>query len=449
MRIERRPLVVALVGGMLCVAGVAPAQAPVRLRGVAYDSVASRPLAGAMITLDAVRTAFADDSGAFAFDSVAPGSVLIEMTHAVLDSMGLPGVAVRVRVADGAAPIIVAVPSFGTLWRAACGDRAAPRDSGFVYGTVRAATDGSTVPRTEVALSWSELRVRNVSDVSGRRIRSETESDANGEYSVCGVPLDEGMRLEARLAESASAALDIIPTGLRIIRRDLLLAPTDTANATARGTIVGTVLRAEGGPFEGATIVLDDVPAGRSGADGRFSITGVVVGTHQVEVLGVGAKPQIVVVDVLAGAQAVVAATLTRVTRLEEVRVVASPWQMRVVQGIEDRKRTGFSHFFDSTFVSKRISIGSAVHGLGGVNVQFGRFSNQFNIIMRTPGGRPCTPQVRIDGHLADMERLQLVNPSDVGVLETYPRASSVPQELQAGLSNCGMVVVWTKHVMP
>jgi hypothetical protein len=442
-------LLAALVGGTVLLPDDASTQVLVRLRGVAYDSVASRPLAGAMITLDAVRTAFADESGVFAFDSVAPGPALIEMTHAVLDSMGLPGVARRIQVPAGDMAVTLAVPSFATLWRAACGDRQAPSDSGFVYGTVRSATDGAAVPGTDVELSWSDIRVQNIRSISGRRIRVETASDGNGEYSVCGVPLDEGMRLQARRSATASAALDLIPAGLRVVRRDLLLGPSDTTDARARGSIVGRVMREEGGPFVGATIVVDDASAGRSGADGRFTVAGVVAGTHQVEVLGIGAKPQLFAVDVIAGREVEVSAVLSRVTRLDEVRIVASPWQMRVVEGIEERKTKGFAHVFDSTFVNSRTSVGSAVQGLNGVNVQFGRGSNQYTITMRSPSGRPCTPLVRIDGYIADMERLQLIHPAEIAVLETYPRAASIPMELQQGVSACGMIVVWTKHVMP
>ena len=42
----------------------------------------------AFVTLNGIRSAFADSTGAFAFDSLAPGDHMLEMTHAVLDSMG-------------------------------------------------------------------------------------------------------------------------------------------------------------------------------------------------------------------------------------------------------------------------------------------------------------------------------------------------------------------------
>ncbi len=441
-------LAIVAVAGSLGATREVGAQGTITLRGVAYDSVARRPLPGALVTLDGIRSTFSDEGGAFAFDSVESGDRLLEMTHAVLDSMGLPGVAMRLRVAAGGASVTIAVPSFATLWRAACGERPAPADSGFVYGAVRSGLDGREVPSAGVELTWSDIRVENIRQLSGRRYRVETESDANGEYGICGVPLDAGMRVQARSGALASAALDLLPTALRIMRRDLLLGPLDTTS-DARGSIVGTVSRSQGGPFEGATIVLDDVPQLRTGADGRFVLPSVLAGSRQVEVLGIGARPQLFSVDVVAGQEATIAAVLERVTTLDVVRITGSPWQVRMLEGIEQRKQAAFARFIDSTVTSRRSSMGTVFAGLNGLYVTLGRFSTQDNIMMRNPDGDPCVPNVRIDGVRSDMEMLREMHPAEIGVTEVYPRASSVPIELQVGVSNCGMIVVWTKRVMP
>lgn len=442
-------LVAALaVGGAVAAPRDAGAQGGVTVRGVAYDSVAGSPLAGALVTLDGIRSAFSDEQGAFVFDTVAPGDHLLEMTHAVLDSMGLPGVATRLRIGAVPAPITIAVPSFATLWRAACGERPAPADSGFVYGTVRSGLDGRDLPAAGIELTWADIRVQNIRELSGRRYRVETESDANGEYSICGVPLDAGLRVQARNGGLASAALDLLPTGRRIMRRDLLLGPVDTTSG-ARGTIVGTVSRSQGGPFEGATIVLDDVPQVRTGADGRFTLPAVLAGSRQVEVLGIGARPQLLTVDVVAGQEATISAVLERVTTLDVVRITGSPWQVRMLEGLEQRKQAAFARLIDSTVTDRRSSMGTVFAGLNGVYVTLGRFSTEDNIMMRNPDGDPCVPNVRIDGVRSDIEMLRQMHPSEIGVTEVYSRAASVPIDLQSGISNCGMIVVWTKRVLP
>ena len=434
---------------MLSSPAIAAAQGPLTLRGVAYDSIASRPLAGAMITLNAVRTAFSDERGAFSFDSVSPGTLTFDMTHAVLDSMGLPGIAARIAITGAMTPVTLAIPSFATLWSAACGDRPAPADSGFVYGTVRSARDGADVSGAEIELSWSDLTVVNIRRITGKRFRSETETDANGEYSVCGVPLDASMRLQSKRADLASAMLDLTPTSLRVIRRDLLLSPVDTANATARGTITGMVRSGQGGPFEGATVVLDDQPQSRTGADGKFTLANVVAGTHQIEVLGIGAKPQLFVVDVLAGGEAEISAILERVTTLDVVKVIGSPWQVRMIEAIEGRRKTGFARMIDSTDLRRRTSMGTVYAGISGVRVRPGRSSQDYTIEMTNGDGDPCTPNIKIDGIRADMEQLLAMDPAEVWMTEVYPKASSVPMELQGGVSYCGMIVVWTQRFMP
>ena len=56
--------VAASVAGSIASA-VAEAQPTFTLRGLAYDSVAGRPLPAALVTLNGVRSAFTDPRGAF------------------------------------------------------------------------------------------------------------------------------------------------------------------------------------------------------------------------------------------------------------------------------------------------------------------------------------------------------------------------------------------------
>src|SRR4051812_36406591 len=102
----------------------APAQAPaqklVRVRGVAWDSLHGVPLRDALVAIAGTsRTAFSDATGNFTIDSVAPGSYRFVMQHDVLDSIGMSGVTARATVSDGALPVMIFVPSFETLWKAA------------------------------------------------------------------------------------------------------------------------------------------------------------------------------------------------------------------------------------------------------------------------------------------------------------------------------------------
>ncbi len=426
----------------------AEAQGVVTLRGLAYDSVAARPLVGAFITLDGARSTTSGSGGAFAFDSVSPGVHRFDMVHAVLDSMGLPGVATQFRVTDGGDVAVISVPSFATLWRAACGERLAPDDSAFVYGTVRSAADGDLLGGARVELAWSDFTLLNIRTITGKRYLAEVDADERGEYAVCGVPRDAGLRVQARVADGASGLLDIGLTRLRVIRRDLLVGPLDTAVVGPRGTIVGIVTDTAGRPFTGATIVLDDVQQMRTEDDGRFRLSNILPGTRQIEIIAIGVRPQLHIVDVVAGEQVTVAATMQRVTTLDVVRIIGSRWQTRMLEGLEDRRRQGFGSFRDSLALGRRPTMLSVFAGLPSVDVRplpGGRVAVLFPGLM----GRRCSAIIYVDGIKSNMDELASMLPQDIAVMESYPRRSLVPSQFQLVTNECGVIVIWTKRMMP
>src|SRR5687768_7066175 len=98
--------------------------------GVVYDSLALRPLAGAVVQLvdvgnpaAGVRTATADEAGSFSFSDVADGGYLLGFLHPLLDSLGVEP-ALREVVVAGRRSVIadVSVPSPRQLLAAICGE---------------------------------------------------------------------------------------------------------------------------------------------------------------------------------------------------------------------------------------------------------------------------------------------------------------------------------------
>lgn len=438
----------------LAVIGVGEAKGQPRttLRGVAFDSVGMRPLPGALVTLGGARSAFTDSLGAFTFDGVAHGTQSVEMTHARLDSMGLSGIAVRLLVGDGEASVTIAVPSFPTLWRAACGERTAPGDSGFVHGTVRRASDGAAVPGATVELAWTDLSLDGAIRVSQRRYRVEIESDELGEYAICGVPQDAGLRVRAGTDSVASGAIDIGAATLRVLRRDLVVGPTDTTAATPRGTIVGIATDAAGRPFAGASVVLDDGLPQRTGRDGRFAFAGVLPGTRQLEVFAIGVKPQVVIVDVFPGRRTETSVRMERITTLGAVRVTASHWQQRMMNELADRVAKGHGQFRDATTLASRAVLENVFAGLRGVQgVAYAGRSAQINgVWMGISELRRCRATIFIDGYReSDPTRFSALRPQDISVMEVYDRANLVPFPFWTADLRCGAIVIWTKDVMP
>lgn len=419
------------------------------VRGIAYDSLRQLPLSGATVLIDGARSVATDSAGRFTFEGVEPGEHLFEVTHALLDSIGVPAIVSRVRFDQQRPWVSLAVPSFGTFWRAACGDRVAPADSGFVYGTVRIAGTERAIPSASVEFGWSELRAEPNRPIEERRVSLSSAADANGEFSLCGTPADELTRVRVSMDSSYSAQLVLFPTPLRIRRRDVYLVPTLITSDTPLGSVVGELRSSQGSPVVDAQILLDDSTAGRSDATGRFRLVRVPAGTHMLGVRAVGATPRDIAIDVRPGETATIASTVDRLTTLAEVRVVASAWQIRLIRAIEARRRTGVGYMADSTALRGRGTMRAVFGGMAGVRVIPSRFRAQLALVMRTGDGDSCTPTAMVDGHPVDLDQLSALRPDEIGVMEVYTRAASIPTELQRGIPSCGLIVVWTKRALP
>src|ERR687892_344247 len=77
------------------------------------------PLANAAVTvIDQRRSAMSDARGLFQFDSIAPGPHTFGVQHPALDSIGFNGLSLQAAIDAGRDQIMLAIPSFATLWRA-------------------------------------------------------------------------------------------------------------------------------------------------------------------------------------------------------------------------------------------------------------------------------------------------------------------------------------------
>lgn len=436
---------------LLLAAGLARAQAQgVAVRGYAIDSLRGDILVGARITLVGVRSVTSDKGGLFEFPDVAPGTYVLEMQHARLDSMGLPGISLRTVVTDGSQEMLIAIPSFATLWRAACGERPAPKDSGFVYGVVRDTRDGRTLPDAAVELIWvdvSATAVKSKLEMKQRLVRNQTSTDLNGEFSVCGVPLEAGLRLAAATDSLISGIIDIPAGTLPVLRRDLIVGTGDRTDTLSLGDISGLVMGADGKPVVGARVVVDDVPRGLTDKEGRFFATGILPGTRQLEILAIGRQPHMAGVDVRSQQATELRITMELVTTLDVVRIVGSPFQRRLVEEFADNKRMGFGSFLDSSQVGRRGTIESVFSALPGVELTRQRFG-AFQIALPGKSGGKCAATIWIDGHKTDSDELKSLRPSDIAVVQVFQREYNVPSRYWAPTSDCGAAVVWTKEAL-
>jgi hypothetical protein len=428
--------------GLLLVGLVVPrvwGQAPVTVRGVAFDSVRGAPLRGALVmVLGTTATATADDQGRFRLDSVPLGLRTFVVQHAALDSIGFPGLSRQHRITSASVDVEIAVPSFQTLWRAACGGQP-PSDSGFVYGTIRSATDRSPVADAEVEVSWIITAYDKMRGVRQRRVFGQALTDTTGHYAVCGVPASHWVRVAA-VAPGARGGIDLPPRELRVLRRDLLIG-SDTAT---RGTITGLLVDQEGVAFSEARIVLDDGVEVRSGGDGRFRFDSVTPGTRQVEVMSIGMVPIVLTVDVLPRDSASISLVLRRVTTLDVVRVTASRRGRMLAEGLEDRRRRSIGYSMDMTELQAHASFATVLNDFPAMRVT--RRGPDFVVTVPDGRGGLCTPEIWVDGARMATAALYLIRPRDVMAVEYFPRAGMIPLEFRRGqqFTDCGAVLVWT-----
>ncbi len=455
-----------LVAALVQVVGAQASRATVAVQGLAYDSLRRAPLTDAFITMaGSAASATTDSRGRFQFDSVSPGLHVFHMHHVMLDSLGFPGLASRVLVTDGTDDVRITVPSFATLWRTACGATVPPpQDSGVVYGTVRDARDHRPVAQALIRATWTDsislladmsenpqdfdtaewsafTRLARRSAFTRRRWRMEATSDANGGYTLCGVPTSgAGLLVQAVRDSNSSGRIDVPLRDLRVYRRDLRIG------AVALGTIAGQLTDRTGTPFAFARVAVGELPETRSGPDGRFTIRDVPIGTRQVDVRFVGMMPVTVAVEVSAGDTALVHMRLERVTTLRGVTVVASGSMGRVLaREFDARRRQGTGYFADSNSIVRYPTLASALRGIPSVLVE--QRNGLLSLSLPDGRGGRCRPDVSIDGAEADYNNLLDLETREVAGLELHARGISAALGTRAVSEPlCGVILVWTKY---
>jgi hypothetical protein len=425
-------------------ATTAGGQGATPIRGIAYDSLRSRPLAGALISIEPFgRTAISDSSGAFVLDSIPAGRHALVMQHEMLDSLGLPEprLVVEVPVLSGA--VSISTPSFATLWLATCGG-SPPRDSGFVFGTIRRARDRAGVAGAELRASWVDVAFDRQRGATQARMGGRLESGRDGRYAICGVPNGVQLQMRAGTAPAATDAIEIFHESPGVTRRDFLLADADT---TLRGAVRGVVRGTAGGPVPNALVDAPGATGVRTDGEGKFLIPAVTLGTRTLVVRSIGAEPMLAIADVAWRDTAEVEVVLKNIPTLDSVEVIGSRVMRRFVTELAERRALGIAKFVDSTRVSRLGWVSSAI--VSGSNA---RMTAGGQI---TFGAGNCRPGLWIDKHWVPPEEvtfeLRLIHPERVGTIEIYERDFMIPNEFQppsGGRVLC-VIVVWTKQSFP
>jgi hypothetical protein len=475
---------------MMAVATTAGAQVP--LRGVAYDSLHGRPLAGAFVGIVGMSvTAMSDSLGRFVLPSVPKGTHRVVMQHDVLDAIGLSAAGARAVVNDERDTVVVAVPSFATLWRAACGIQPPGADTGFVFGSVL--QGNRPVARATVAASWIDLYVDSTKVVRQKQKIMEADADSAGNFALCGVPTTTGLSLRAVSGDRAGVWIDLAPLDKeRIARRDLTIVALAPMQFDLPKTSVfsGRVRRDSLElPLPDADVMLPELGlSSLTNARGEFHITGVTPGTHLVQVRKIGFTFREQRLEF--GTESVDRTLImSRIATLDSVKVTSrySP-NDEAMRLFEENRKLGLGKFFTREDLEKHRDrrLIDLLGQLPGVKAQSGTggqgwlLSNRGSRSLSPSGGRcsppmlqdhpeagprmdprggpppppPCTnacyPRVFLDGAEVTMTEVPNINrftPFQLEAIEFYAGAAQTPPEYnRLNKAVCGTVVLHTRR---
>lgn len=433
--------------------------------GIVYDSIAMRRLPAALVQLvpaaDPQGTSFGattSENGRFRIDSVPPGQYLVGFFHAEIDAMGL---ALPTRVTTIAGPqvtLVLSTPSPATLALALCPAPPPGQTSGALTGFVRNADTGEPLPGSSVVMLWTDVTI-DEHGLRQQRRQFPIPVGEDGRYTACDVPTETPLTLRAELGAEVSGFVETtVPTG-GLRWRDFGIGISDSVvnvvmdSTAGAGNIAvkvrrgearlsGTVRTADGQPVRGATVVVwgSGVEAVTDAA-GRFILTGLPSGTHNLEVRSIGYQPARMPVDLGRRKPTTVVVALEKaVPVLDPVEVVGERAE-RDATGFDRRSRGGFGDFITSEEIEKRHAIATS---------DLLRMTPGVQVISAGPMGatvlmRGCRPTLWIDGMklMGEDSIDQLVQPSDIVGIEIYRSAAETPPQFSGG-ATCGTIVVWT-----
>jgi hypothetical protein len=444
-----------------------PAQ--VVISGVVMDGLAGHPLAAATVQLVLERdpsgriwTVTTDSAGAFRMDGIQAGRYLLGFTHYRVDELGIeiPPRAIEVAPGVPALRYELTVPGPRALARVLCRGRS--DSSGVLAGRVLDADDGRALAQGSVTASWVELRI---ADATVRRIPHVLRAnlDESGRFAICDVPSDVAVRVEATAGAKRSGEVELQVPAFAVLPRDLLVAPVVASSVSGaapprlRGNarVAGHVRRTDGRPVERAQVLLmGSGIAMLSDASGAYTLDSLPEGTRAIEVRALGFAPASVVLDLRSGVSTTVDLSLTaRVAVLEAVTVYGKAPKRGEAGQFVERSHGMFGRFMTAEQIARSgaVAVPDLLRMIPGLRVTQASGSMMTTVLSRGETfDSSCMPDVYLDGMLvADGASSldNLVRPNEIGGIEIYVDASTVPVQFRRGA--CGSIVIWTRIMLP
>lgn len=437
-----------------------PATKAGALTGLAYDSTASRPLAGARLGLIRVddpsqlRTVGADTAGRFQFDSLPPGRYLVGADHARIDSLGLAQLTLLVEIRDGATTTAtLSLPSIRRLIAYRCGIGGVADTSGVWVGTLRRAIPDRRAVSGTVRAHWSEM----VATARGLTLTApyrQAQTDSLGRFFVCSVPPGGLMSVRAWSGADSSGFVDVDVPKNGLLLRDVYVAPSvEDGDGALRGAVRGTVRRADGVPMDEVLLSVSSRNLEvTTTANGGFVLNALPPGTHTLEARSVGYAPLRTTVDIIGGEVLALSLEMEKFVTLDPVKVRVD--RLTRMQGLEDfneRRKGGFGYFFDPAQLAQinAVRVTDLLRRIPGISILPGNGMRGIDRIRMRGGaafGIYCEPQIFIDGARIQMEDSNIENllfTNDIRAMEVYNRSTITPPQFTS-MDGCGAIVFWT-----
>jgi hypothetical protein len=452
---------------------------PRTIVGIAFDSIAQRPLAGAHVSLDDLKhETVADSLGAFRFDSVASGVHQLKVDHETLSQLGLPPLRDTVDLTpELVTNVSLTIPSFATLWKRVCDDSVPPHPSeGFVYGRVllgAAAVASTDTSGTVVEASWLGAAPDSTGDPNARK---QVFADSAGNYAACGVPTAQPLTLSSLARGTATVSVSFTIGDVRVARRDLILPAANVVDrlvADSTGTppltdgegstITGIVRDSLGKPINDARVAVTGVTGEwRSNARGRFIVRGIPGGARVVTSSQLGFAPERRLVDVSGADSLAVDLSMSHVSTYLDTLKISGKQSPRTstLLDIASRRKLGVGYFEDSTkldkvpgtglrdafnFPSVRTGPPSSGSGRGQKPVMGLWFIFMTSHAPSIMGASTCAATLYVDGMSASIEYVNNLTKDEIGLIEVFTSPSRAPAEYAGSGGNCGIVLIWRK----
>jgi hypothetical protein len=416
------------------------------VRGVVYDSLSMRPLAGANVMADpggqSTRT---DDAGRFTL--ISPARIeRVTAFHLTLDRTGIGSISGPPPSVPGTR-MMLSTPSALTAWRRLCPGMPRPAQrEGVVFGTVRGSDGTTRIAGARVRVSWD----LGPADAATGIRQFEVRTDSVGSYYACGVPAGENAYIVTYSSQYVSGSIAIAGDSLPLRKLDLFagrLADAKAARAPTTALVTGFVRDAGRRPVVDAIVDIDGTDLStKTDAGGRFRFVAVPTGSRMVLIRGVGFVPTLQPIDVLEKGTEEVNVELQRSTVLPGVKVTERLAVPILRAEFDERKRIGFGTFLDTADVARKFNMRNLFEGVPSLEVT-GQDNTAFRLftpVLHMTGS--CPANIYLDGRKSDTEELQALPKDLVAAVEIYIRQPNAPARYRPTDNACGVVIVWTKY---